>query len=684
MTRKLIALVPWFALLLAMVAGPALAADAPVVGDTVTGRLALAGKTIPLPEGPWRIAASGHGSAKAANGTLFSVTAGVLLVRPDPADRAFLMVQTNALPARDGWGTSPSCEGTLFTQISESRDLHEGCTFVSFARGPHRVGTLLPALSAEAVGTLPPWALVAGFRVSDRRDMIDMRLGVSPSSPDPAAWAEGPAGLETAHAATLHRLSDWAQTARRATLAAMRAPLAPDARMPMPVLLFAADGADEHAEEPTTLTRSLYRLAGYRVMNTAIGFLASYVTGSMVTGTWVQTWNTITHSAVFMVNELVWETPPATPIINLSGPLAGRPGPPASDAPGMGAPGLGTPGMGAPGTGTLGTGTPGTGTPAIAAAPTPVVAGKQIPMPPGTWRELAREDTPQQAGAVFGRIEAGALRGLVIARANGAPTANIIGSPAQCGRTDLLSVEVAFDTPRDGYCAYVKRVIPQDEPGGEPLWAAARDRLRTEGVAVPPIMIEATGRTRTRENFLDARYYFPDSPDDPAAIIAWSSLLREPLELGARGRLPETLTGSLAALPAPDTADTARRLLLRQARAPVDRLRDAGAIDVETHDRLARAAEDSALQPEHQGWSLWSRTLVKVGTYRVAAYLDTVATTWAVTGNPAQSFTLANAHAVIKPMIAYANEIGWAGAGAGGARAALLPASFPDIGPEAR
>jgi hypothetical protein len=223
MTRKLIALVPWFALLLGMVAGPALAADAPVVGHTVTGRLALAGKTIPLPEGPWRIAASGHGSAKAANGTLFSVTAGVLLVRPDPADRAFLLVQTNALPARDGWGTSPSCEGTLFTQISESRDLHEGCTFVSFARGPHRVGTLLPALSAEAEGTLPPWALVAGFRVSDRRDMIDMRLGVSPSSPDPAAWAEGPAGLDTAHAATLYRLSDWAQTARRATLAAMRA-----------------------------------------------------------------------------------------------------------------------------------------------------------------------------------------------------------------------------------------------------------------------------------------------------------------------------------------------------------------------------------------------------------------------------------------------------------------------------
>lgn len=90
------------------------------------------------------------------------------------------------------------------------------------------------------------------------------------------------------------------------------------------------------------------------------------------------------------------------------------------------------------------------------------------------------------------------------------------------------------------------------------------------------------------------------------------------------------------------------------------------------------------MHPEVEGWSLWYRSMAKVTTYRIAAYLDTVVTVAVVTGNLGQSFLIANLNAVVKPIIAFVNEIGWVGGGVGAPRAALLSSSFPDIGTEKR
>ena len=456
--------------------GPASAARA---GETISGRISLGAKSIPLPAGEWRVARTGFGTARGPDGAPVGVTAAALLTRPDPAsDRVFLLIHTNALPVRGGWGTAPSCEGTLFTEVAETRDLHEACSFVSFARGPLRLASILPAMPSESAADLPQWAIVAGFRVSDRRDMIDMRLGVMPPSPNPAGWAAGAGALDAEHEAALRPLVDWAQASRRTVMGAMRAPVTPDATLPMPMLTTTGP-VEVHSEEASAMTRSLYRLAGYRVANTALGFvLATYVTGSAVTGGWVQLWNVLTHSALFMANELAWETPHASPIITLSGPVI--------DAPAA---------------------EPGPQPQALPDRVMPVLYGKQIPLTPGAWTELAREENKKTAAVIHGRIEDGALRGLVIARTNTEPTTNIIGPPGECSRTDLPTVMAEFDTPRDGYCAYARTITLSEGSAADPLWAAARVRLAAEGVTLPPRMHEAVSRARTRENFLDLRYY---------------------------------------------------------------------------------------------------------------------------------------------------------------------------------
>ena len=247
---------------------PAWASELPAMGERITGVLPLMGKSIPVPDGAWVVAGTGYGSMIDGASTdlgpdRYGVTASVLLVRPDrQADRSFLLVNTNTLPVRNGWGTSSSCAGNLFSQVSEPRDLHEICSFVSFARSPRRVAAAFPTLPPDIAATLPHWALVAGLRVSDRRDMIDMRLGITPLDPTPSGW-DAPE-LDRAHTEALGRLTEWTQTTRRATLLAMRGSVKTPVPIRMPVLAAPVRQDKRTDDESTALVRSLYRLASYR------------------------------------------------------------------------------------------------------------------------------------------------------------------------------------------------------------------------------------------------------------------------------------------------------------------------------------------------------------------------------------------------------------------------------------
>ena len=62
------------------------------------------------------------------------------------------------------------------------------------------------------------------------------------------------------------------------------------------------------------------------------------------------------------------------------------------------------------------------------------------------------------------------------------------------------------------------------------------------------------------------------------------------------------------------------------------------------------------------------------------SYVDAVAVSGIITASPGQSFAYATINALAQPVVAYANEIGWAGSGVGRAAASLQPVDFPEIG----
>jgi uncharacterized membrane protein len=127
------------------------------------------------------------------------------------------------------------------------------------------------------------------------------------------------------------------------------------------------------------------------------------------------------------------------------------------------------------------------------------------------------------------------------------------------------------------------------------------------------------------------------------------------------------------------TADV-QAALIRQAHAPLEQLHAAGAIDDAEYQRQLALTDLALAERERQRLSLWTRSAYKVATYRVLSYFDAVAVSWIITFSPEQSFAYATINAVAQPIMAYVNEIGWAGSGVGRAAASLKPIDFPEIG----
>ena len=641
------------------------AALLPAVGDVVSGQVALFDKAIPLPPGEWRVASSGFGRVTGDDPGPYGTIGGVLLVRAQPAsDHAFLLIHTNALPVRDGWGTSSLCTDPshLDRRTIDPSDATSGCSFVAAVRGPRRLGGTLPALSgksgterAGSTTALPHWALMTGFRVSDHRDFLDLRYGVAPSYLDPSGWFASKDALDEPRQRTVQRLADWAQVAGQTARAALRLPVAQIEPLPAPPV----SATDAQLREPTAdspgFTRRALQVASYRVLSATTSFvIASTLTGNTLTGGWITLWQGLTHGAIFLANERAWDWPRRVQVHDLArtpsaGGSAGSPNQP----------------------------------------PAPVLlAGKPLPLPAGSWTTLAELTESGVSSVILGQIEERRLTSLFIARTNTGKTTAMIGPPAECARQDIYFAVVRSDAARDGYCFYAKLVIPSDKAAGDPLWGAALDKVRDAKIEMPVALMAVGARARTPENFLDMRVYFSadassvmsrdrldaDRPMQTRidALRAWSDLLEEPAILGVRGRQPI----GAAAIPPPWPAPDVEKALIAQTRAPLLALRDAGALDEAGYQRQVGLAEVVALQREQERWSLWTRSMYKTASYRAAAYIDSFVVSWAITGEIRQSLNFANLTSLLTPAVTYANEMGWGGPAA----AQPLPPNFPEIG----
>lgn len=648
------------------------AMNLPQSGTLVSNPLVLFGKPVPLPPGDWWVVSSGFGQATGSSPGPYGAFGGVLLVPEIPDEnRMFLLVHTNALPISGGWGTSSVCndETNLYAASEEPVDLHEACTFVAARRGPRRIAGDLPAFAQQnAFTALPPWALIAGFRVADRRDVVEVRLGIAPPYPDPAAWFSGGHTQDGPYRNTVERLAAWAQEGRLRAQVAMRSPPTQSGALSSPRLDGMTSPLQIAADSWFPLTRNALKFATGRALTATATFaLATTLSGNAATGAWITFWQMLTGGAIFAANELAWDWPGPRPTHDL---VRTAPEPP----------------------GAIASFTAGGSRAKPTAQPVVALAGKQVPLPAGHWTVLARTEETGVSSLVLGLIEDGVLRALLFARTNTAPMQRMPAAPADCARTDLFFTVIRIDTARDGYCAWGKLVIPGDQAADDPAWRMTLDHLHVARVARPAAFMMTGAQARTQENFLDLRYYFATEArmvmsrqragEDAYVqarldgLRAWADLLEEPAAYGLRGRLPT----DMARLPQPWPNEDVEAALQRQTHQPLERLRSSGAIDDLTYKRQTAQADALAREREQQRWSLWTKSMYKTTTYRVASYLDTVAVAWVVTGEFGQSLSLANWTGLVKPLLIYLNDVAWTFVGRQPQDVPEIRTTFPEIG----
>lgn len=203
-----------FALALALNAAFASSpAFALAVGDTVSGKMELGAKQIPLPAGSWTVAGLGTQPFSMPDvGAFGTIQSAILYMARDNQVVAVAEVNANALPSSDGWGRSKSCapdEGQLMLLNRYRTGWETACQFLR----PTRFGLNSPGPQAweqardgmrKAKLTTPDLWLTSGFRISDRHDLIDIRYHVSPS------LLLGPAAL------SLSQPGDWSGAATKA------------------------------------------------------------------------------------------------------------------------------------------------------------------------------------------------------------------------------------------------------------------------------------------------------------------------------------------------------------------------------------------------------------------------------------------------------------------------------------
>jgi uncharacterized membrane protein len=194
---------------MATAAAPAAAVS---VGDKLSHHLMLGNKQVPLPAGEWVVAGMGtQPFTMPALGAFGTIQTAVLFLATGNRIDAVLEVNTNTIPVNDGWGRTKYCaDRNQFQLVTRYKTGWEtSCAFVEATQfGADSVGP--PAweqargFARKAKLTMTDLWLTAGFRISDRQDLMDVRFHFNPAL------------MLGASAANLTALADWTSDAVKA------------------------------------------------------------------------------------------------------------------------------------------------------------------------------------------------------------------------------------------------------------------------------------------------------------------------------------------------------------------------------------------------------------------------------------------------------------------------------------
>ncbi len=333
-------------------------ADAVSIGQAVRGHLAIGQKQVPLPAGAWTVAGVGVQDFDMPEIGAFGAIQNVVLLQHE-GRRVVAMVEinVNSVPVNDGWGRTRSCQRgdqyLLVTRYRTGWDL--SCLFVQTtasageANGPAAWRNARRAAAKDGLA-LPDFWLTAGFRISDRQDVVDARYHFDPAVITPGAASAGNAQGWTADAvradpaklAATEALSIWAigfdgwvDRGLRNQLSGEAADMPNGAqfRSDTPQVdgkllalerLYRAGGlraADYVAqqrlalqevasvvENPTGLPLSVQKNISFRVFGSSVDYILAFiVTLSSPLSAYITATIVSIHSVIFVLNDNYWE-----------------------------------------------------------------------------------------------------------------------------------------------------------------------------------------------------------------------------------------------------------------------------------------------------------------------------------------------------------------------------------------
>jgi uncharacterized membrane protein len=216
-----------FAVAFSLICATAQAAT-PAVGDAVSGYIVLGAKQIPLPAGDWLLAGRGNQAFTMPSlGAFGAIETAVLFRVLDGRIRAAVEINSNAVPVNDGWGRTAACkpEQPPFLLITRYKTGWEtSCLFVkpmffnAASPGP-KAWEQARDFADRAKLAMPDAWITAGFRVSDRQDLVDARYHFDPtlmlgsagaSFRRPADWTAETVDKDPLRHGAVEMVSSWA------------------------------------------------------------------------------------------------------------------------------------------------------------------------------------------------------------------------------------------------------------------------------------------------------------------------------------------------------------------------------------------------------------------------------------------------------------------------------------------
>lgn len=309
--------VAWlFACLLA--AGGGRAGELPAVGEVHRSTVFVLGKPVPLPPGDWTVIGQGYGPVAGPSPGAYGAIGGVVLAQQrDGLVDGLVIAHANLLPVEGGWGPAAECRrlDAVYATGVAARGPNVACGYVLVLPARDVSIARLPAWGAgraEALrrGWRIPGALaLAGLRVGDRRDVVDVRYAwAATAAPTAVPRLERASLVEAAAEPARIRASALASWMLRA-LAELRSriedPLAPIADLPP---LGAAARIAGPPPGASRWHRRVGSLLANRVVHAALAAGAGLVvTGSAYTAGLVAALQTAVGGTLGKMVEFGWE-----------------------------------------------------------------------------------------------------------------------------------------------------------------------------------------------------------------------------------------------------------------------------------------------------------------------------------------------------------------------------------------